>query len=56
MKYGYVRPIVQDQQCVNQLHNTTLDLLIIKSHGLAKKRFELKNLLMMIEKEDELFV
>lgn len=56
MKYGYIRPIVQDQQCVNQLKHVTVDMLFQESHGLAKKRNELEDLLMTVTKNDELFV
>lgn len=56
MKYGYIRPIVQDQQCINQLNEISLDVLFKETHGLAKKRIELENLLMAVRKGDELFV
>lgn len=56
MKYGYIRPIVQDQQCTDQLHNISIETLVKETHGLAKKRAELENLLMTVKKGDELFV
>lgn len=56
MKYGYIRPIVQDQQCTNQLNNIFTDVLVKELHGHAKKRTELENLFMTVQKSDELFV
>ncbi len=56
MKYGYIRPIVMDQQCTHQLNNISIQKLYKESHGLAKKRTELEDLLMTIQKGDELFV
>lgn len=56
MKYGYMRPIVLDQQCNQQLNEFVIDRLFTETHGLAKKRAELENLFMTIGKGDELFV
>lgn len=56
MKYGYIRPIVQDQQCNEQLNEIFTDILFKENHGLAQKRTELENLLMTAQKGDELFV
>lgn len=56
MKYGYIRPIVQDQQCILQLNGITVESLVKETHGLAKKRTALENLLMTVQKGDELFV
>ncbi|MBO1914818.1 recombinase family protein, partial [Microvirga sp. 3-52] len=56
MKYGYIRPIVMDQQCTNQLNNMIIDKLYKETHGLAKKRTELEQLLMTVQPGDELFV
>ncbi|WP_318618260.1 recombinase family protein [Sporosarcina sp. YIM B06819] len=56
MKYGYIRPIVQDQQCTHQLKKLFFDTLFKEVHGLAKKRTELEQLLMSVQKDDELFV
>ena len=56
MKYGYIRPIVSDQQCTHQLHELFIDILFKETHGLAKKRTELEHLLMTVQKKDELFV
>lgn len=56
MKYGYIRPIVQDQQGEQQLHDISIDQVCKEQHGLAKKRFVLENLLMDLQKSDELFV
>lgn len=56
MKYGYTRPIVQDRQGKQQLHDMTIDHVFKEEHGLAKKRSVLENLLMDLQKSDELFV
>lgn len=56
MKYGYIRPIVQDQQCTSQLHEYSLNYIYQEAHGLAKKRTELEALLMHLEKGDEIYV
>ena len=56
MKYGYIRPIVQDQQCKNQLNDISVETLVKETHGLAKKRTKLEDLLMTVQKGDELFV
>lgn len=56
MRYGYIRPIVQDQQCTHQLNGLFIDTLFKETHGLAKKRTELEHLLMTVQKDDELFV
>ncbi|QUW22921.1 recombinase family protein [Sporosarcina sp. Marseille-Q4063] len=56
MKYGYIRPIVKDQQCTDQLNNISIEKLYKETHGLAKKRKELENLLMILQKGDDLFV
>lgn len=56
MKYGYIRPIVRDQQCIDQLNHVSIDVLFTETHGLAKKRKKLETLLMTVEENDELFV
>lgn len=56
MKYGYIRPIVQDQQCTNQLNDIFLNNYSKEIHGLAQKRTELEHLLMTVKKDDEIFV
>src|SRR5690625_798901 len=56
MRYGYIRPIVDDQHCNNQLTNITIDVLVQETHGLAKNRVELENLLMTVQNNNELFV
>jgi len=56
MKYGYIRPIVQDQQGTNQLNDILVEKIIIETHGLAKKRTKLEHLLMNVQKDDQLFV
>ena len=56
MKYGYIRPIVHDQQCTDQLNDVFIETLVRETHGLAKKRTELEDLLMIVQKGDELFV
>lgn len=56
MKYGYIRPIVRDQQSTNQLNDIPTERLIKETHGLAKKRTKLEHLLMTVQKGDELFV
>ncbi|NYF25068.1 recombinase family protein [Sporosarcina sp. JAI121] len=56
MKYGYIRPIVSDQQCTHQLKELFIDTLFIETHGLARKRTELEHLLMTVQKNDELFI
>ena len=56
MKYGYIRPIVHDEQCTNQLNDILIGSLFKETHGLAKKRTKLEDLLMRIQEGDELFV
>lgn len=56
MKYGYIRPIVSDQQCTQQLNELVIDTLFKETHGLAKKRTELEHLLMTVQKDDELYI
>lgn len=56
MKYGYIRPIVRDQHCTDQLKDISIETLVKETHGLAKKRIALENLLMTVQKGDELFV
>lgn len=56
MKYGYIRPIVQDQQCINQLKDISIETVVKETHGLARKRTKLEDLLMTVQKGDELFV
>ena len=56
MKYGYIRPIVHDEQCTNQLNDILIESLFKETHGLAKKRTKLEDLLMRIQEGDELFV
>lgn len=56
MKYGYIRPIVSDQQCTHQLNELSIDTLFKETHGLSRKRTELEHLLMTVQKNDELFI
>ncbi|PIC64868.1 resolvase [Sporosarcina sp. P13] len=56
MKYGYIRPTVEDQQSKKQLLTSELDKIYRETHGLAKKRIELENLLMIAHPGDELFI
>lgn len=56
MRYGYIRPIVQDQYCNLQLNDIFIETLYKETHGLAKKRVELERLLMAVQQGDELFV
>ncbi len=56
MKYGYIRPIVLDQQCSHQLNDLIIETLFKETHGLARKRTELERLLMTVQKNDELFI
>ncbi|PIC99077.1 recombinase family protein [Sporosarcina sp. P29] len=56
MKYGYIRPIVGDQQATEQLADLATDMVYIESHGLAKKRVELERLLMDVQRGDTLYV
>ncbi|ARF13924.1 recombinase family protein [Sporosarcina ureae] len=56
MKYGYIRPIVGDQQTTEQLANLTIDTIYVESHGLAKQRVELERLLMDVQSGDTLYV
>jgi DNA invertase Pin-like site-specific DNA recombinase len=56
MKYGYIRPIVTDQHCTHQLNDIYIEKLYKETHGLAKKRKELEQLLMTVQKGDELYV
>ncbi|MFD1929515.1 recombinase family protein [Sporosarcina siberiensis] len=56
MRYGYIRPIVEDQKCTQQLTELNLDTLVIEKHGLARKRTDLEQLLMNVQKGDDLFV
>lgn len=56
MKYGYIRPTVQDRQGTSQLNNVDVEEVIKENHALAKKRTELEHLLMKVQQGDELFV
>lgn len=56
MKYGYVRPIISDRQCKNQLINFQVDQLYKETHGLSKRRKELEKVLMRLQKGDALYV
>lgn len=56
MKYGYIRPIVGDQQVTEQLTDLATDMIYLESHGLAKKRVELERLLMHVQSGDTLYV
>lgn len=56
MKYGYIRPIVEDQQGTQQLLNIEISQVFREAHGLAKKRSELEHLFMKIQQGDELYV
>jgi len=56
MTFGYIRPIVRDQQCTHQLNDIFIETLVKEKHGLARKRTALENLLMTVQKGDELFV
>jgi len=56
MKYGYIRPIVRDQQSTHQLNDIFIETLVNETHGLAKKRTALERLLMTVQYGDELFV
>ena len=56
MRYGYIRPIVQDQQCTKQLLNIDVTHVVKEKHGLANKRVELEHLFMTLQQGDELFV
>lgn len=56
MRYGYIRPIVEDLYCKEQLHTIHIDTFVEEAHGLAKKRVELERLLMTVQQGDELFV
>lgn len=55
MKYGYSRPIVQDQQGTQQLKGLTLEHQYRETHGLAKKRTALEQLFMTVRQGDELY-
>ena len=50
MRYGYIRPIVQDQQCTKQLLNIDVTHVVKEKHGLANKRVELEHLFMTFNK------
>lgn len=56
MKYGYIRPIVQDRQGVQQLSNLLIDNIFQEAHSLANKRTELDDLLMVVQGGDDLYV
>lgn len=56
MKYGYSRPIVKDLDNQQQLKDLKLDHIFIETHGLSRKRTELENLFMTVNKGDNLFV
>ena len=55
MRYGYIRPIVADQQCIHQLNDLSIESFYKETHGLSKKRTALENLLMTVQNGDELF-
>nr|WP_106782338.1 recombinase family protein [Lysinibacillus timonensis] len=58
MRYGYVRPLYNDKDCSKQLEKLkqSCDQLYQESHGSPKKRIELENMLMNIQKNDEIIV
>lgn len=56
MKYGYQRPILNDQTVIKQLTQLQLDEIFVESHGFAKKRKQLEALLMNAESGDEIYV
>lgn len=56
MKYGYIRPTVNDQQCTQQLIGQSIAQLFQETHGLARKRKALEDVLMTVQKNDDLFV
>ncbi|KXH81829.1 recombinase family protein [Sporosarcina sp. HYO08] len=56
MKFGYQRPILEDQKMTQQLAHIEIDEMFSETHGFAKKRHELENLLMKVESGDEIVV
>lgn len=56
MIYGYKRPIQGDKEMQQQLRTVTLEKIYEETHPYAKKRTALENMLMEMEKGDELYV
>ena len=58
MIYGYVRPLYNDKQCLNQLNllKSTCEKIFQEEHGTPKKRTALGSLLMQIKAGDVIIV
>ncbi|SOC23432.1 DNA invertase Pin-like site-specific DNA recombinase [Ureibacillus xyleni] len=58
MIYGYVRPLYNDKQCLNQLNSlkTACEKIFQEEHGAPKKRKELESLLMQLRSGDIIIV
>ena len=56
MKYGYKRPLIDDEKCDKQLVNIPLDQVFIETHARAKKRNALEDLLMVLNEGDQIIV
>lgn len=56
MKYGYKRPLINDEQGVKQLQDMSYLEVWSENHPYMKKRNELEELLMRLTSGDELYV
>ncbi|KGR77315.1 recombinase family protein [Ureibacillus sinduriensis] len=57
MKYGYIRPLYNDENCENQLNQLqNCGEIYQEAHGYPKKRVELEQMLMCLQKGDVIVV
>ena len=58
MIYGYMRPLYNDKQCLDQLNSLkpVCDKIFQEEHGAPKKRTELESLLMQLKAGDVILV
>lgn len=58
MIFGYKRPIYNDERCENQLatKEIVIDKMFIEPHGLPKKRLQLEEMFISLNRGDEIFV
>lgn len=56
MRYGYKRPLIDDENGEKQLVHIPVDRLFTEKHARPKKRTALEDLLMAVEEGDQIFV